>query len=347
MSITPLQRTVRTARRVPVLWHDQSWRPRVRVRRLKAGPALRVPRRRWRFGTKGGLAPEYQFMKSRILLPPPSTPAGNAHRLKPYASLGFLRRVNGRSSRDAVALRGLRRGFTLIELLVVISIITILAGLLLPALSRARLAALKQQAKMDMGKIVTGCSGYESTYNRFPVSNEAMAAAAATKPAEDITYGVDFLRRPGVALAGPPAYPTTYQTNNSEVIAILMDLVAFPNGTPTLNKGHIKNPQKNPFLSARMASDTSSAGVGPDLVYRDPWGNPYIITIDLNYDGKTRDAFYRSTTVSAGGANGLILNGSFYEVNAPVIVWSVGPDGQIDGSRGAKQGANKDNLLSW
>jgi hypothetical protein len=33
-------------------------------------------------------------------------------------------------------------------------------------------------------------------------------------------------------------------------------------------------------------------GVGTDLVYRDPWGNPYIITLDLNYDEKARDACY-------------------------------------------------------
>ena len=48
-----------------------------------------------------------------------------------------------------------------------------------------------------------------------------------------------------------------------------------------------------------MAGNTTSPGVGPDGVYRDPWGNPYIITIDLNYDDKARDAFYRNPTVSA------------------------------------------------
>ena len=42
-----------------------------------------------------------------------------------------------------------------------------------------------------------------------------------------------------------------------------------------------------------MTNDTNSPGVGPDGVYRDPWGNPYVITIDLNYDEKARDGFYR------------------------------------------------------
>ena len=56
------------------------------------------------------------------------------------------------------------------------------------------------------------------------------------------------------------------------------------------------------------------AGVGNDLVYRDPWGNPYVISMDLNYDEQCQDAFYCLTMVSSpnppgnptSGLNGLI-----------------------------------------
>jgi hypothetical protein len=84
-------------------------------------------------------------------------------------------------------------------------------------------------------------------------------------------------------------------------------------------------------------------------VYRDPWGNPYIVSIDYNYDNKTRDAFYSNPTVSDGGLNGLYLNQSVtrYEANAPVMVWSFGKDGTANSTVSANEGVNRDNLLGW
>ena len=59
-----------------------------------------------------------------------------------------------------------------------------------------------------------------------------------------------------------------------------------------VNANHQKNPQQTVFLNAKMVSNTNLPGVGPDLVYRDPWKNPYVITIDLNDDNQCKDAFY-------------------------------------------------------
>jgi hypothetical protein len=103
--------------------------------------------------------------------------------------------------------------------------------------------------------------------------------------------------------------------------------------------------------------------VGPDLVYRDPWGNPYIISLDLNGDNKTRDAFYRQANVSqlnsSAGYNGLVQSNSVvadsFEANTTVMVWSLGPDGNcsVDATGTAmpnikaNQDPNKDNVTSW
>jgi prepilin-type N-terminal cleavage/methylation domain-containing protein len=265
----------------------------------------------------------------------------------------------------------LLRGFTLVELLVVIAIIAILAGMLLPVLVRVKRQAQIKQAAIEIGQIMTAIRSYETDNNFLPTSTAAKqaAAAVATDPNNDgptdFTYGtgnpgstLHNIKYPGGATASIITPGSTYQTNNAEVIAILMDMESYGDGRPTINKGHVKNPKRNNYLPAKTVNDKTMGGVGPDGVYRDPWGNPYIITIDLNGDDKARDSFYQDPRVSAqgqvgtanggGGFNGLFPNkNGHYESRGNVMVWSAGPDMMIDTQKSANLGANKDNVLSW
>ena len=127
-------------------------------------------------------------------------------------------------------------------------------------------------------------------------------------------------------------------------IAILMDLTNHP-----ANINHIKNPQREKLLNPTMAQGTTSSGVGSDLVYRDPWGTPYIISMDLNYDDKCRDAFYKWDAVSAVGLNGLVnpAGANSYEYVGGVMVWSFGPDKTASKNATANTIPNKDNVLTW
>jgi prepilin-type N-terminal cleavage/methylation domain-containing protein len=248
--------------------------------------------------------------------------------------------------------------FTLIELLVVIAIIGILAAMLLAVLPGVTNAGKKTKAKLEAQAIATAVEQYDSAYGRFPVSQQAQTAASANvSPANpdggDFTYGGVF--------KGGSVFTPGYQATNAEVIAILMDLTNYPGGGSTINTNHQKNPQKTIFLNAKMSgwdgTGTPQPGVGNDLVYRDPWGNPYIISMDLNYDDQCEDAFYSLQAVSQqngqAGYNGLVNStdvngaGNHFRYHGKVMVWSVGQDGKIDPNDPATDSENKNNVLSW
>jgi prepilin-type N-terminal cleavage/methylation domain-containing protein len=91
------------------------------------------------------------------------------------------------------------------------------------------------------------------------------------------------------------------------------------------------NPRRVAFIEPKIAKGLKG-GIGSDGKFYDPWGTPYKILLDENYDNKI-DNFYSS------GAG-------FPTLNFKVIAASAGPDTAFgDGNKDA--GTAKDDILSW
>jgi len=216
---------------------------------------------------------------------------------------------------------------------------------------------------VEISQIVGAIQQYDSVYGRFPISPAVQQTASTL--GGDFTYGGSVIAS---NLASLPASYVAYTTNNSEVIAILMDLTSYPNGSPTVNTNHQKNPQRTIFLNAKMSGYNPAdndpqppGGVDNAGVYRDPWGTPYVISMDLNYDEQCQDAIYcrrlvsqnpSGSSSSQAGFNGLFnpdLNGQTdnYLYHGKVMVWSAGPNRAIDPGEPADDSENRDNVLSW
>jgi type II secretory pathway pseudopilin PulG len=235
--------------------------------------------------------------------------------------------------------------FTLIEVLVIVVVVCILAALLLPSISSPGVSQVAR-ARLETAQIRQAIDSFHNTYDCYPVSDILLKDLGVAT--NDVTFGGAGLER--VIGPGP------WTGDNSEVITILIDLEN--RGTNrAANVEHRKNTQRLKFLNARMAFAINRPGIGTDFVYRDPWGSPYIITIDLNGDGKCKDVFYSrgrvSQEVGSTGFYGLANtsdaggDGNNFLFNGNVMVWSLGPDKKADVNRPANAAPNKDNVLSW
>lgn len=250
-----------------------------------------------------------------LSLPIKWTDEGWAKPLQARPRTACVRRLGLRGARATASPRcggaaGFRRAFTLIEMLVVIAIIAILAAILLPVLSTAQTRAKVTTARTEMSNIGAAISAFQAAYTLAPTPKPL--PGNGTVPA----LGVDF----------------SFNETNSDVIAILLD------ANVLANFNHARNPQKHQFLNAKLKSGTGPGVSTDDYNFRDPWGNPYVIAFDLDYDNAV------AITNLPVGQNTIYEPYPYGRVPRSVLIWSLGPDGKA-GPLGATE--NKDNIKGW
>jgi len=202
-----------------------------------------------------------------------------------------------------------------------------------PVESRSRAA----EARWQLQQLELAIRQYKEEYGRFPIPTNI-----SNVNSNDFTFGT---WNTSVAALGI-TNATGRQANNSEIITILLAWTNCPDFTNAI-KSSVK--YEFPCIAA-------------DGVLLDPWGHPYIITLDLNGDNRCRDAFYRLASVSeidsssAQGLNELTRltpppyrtpeERDSFEAPNIVMLWSLGPNGKADRSKKANVGVNKDHILS-
>jgi type II secretory pathway pseudopilin PulG len=249
-----------------------------------------------------------------------------------------------------------------VNLVVTIAMIAIFAAVALPVIAATWNKLKVLQARSDLVEIINAIRRYEAVYHRLPAPRHLLDTNinengycwrggyftfGSTAPegrlqdhlGQPLPYVGNFLE----------AYASDGRDgNNSLVMEILLD---------TENKTG-RNPRKIKFLE-RKINGTKTHGIGPDLVFRDPWGTPYII-------GYRGDGFYANQAVSEisptspKGLVGMKRGDPPYGKSSEccdgfstflppddLTVWSFGPDRQANSGVPANQGVNFDNILSW
>jgi prepilin-type N-terminal cleavage/methylation domain-containing protein len=186
------------------------------------------------------------------------------------------------------------RAFTLIELLVVIGIIAILVGLLFPAFKAVQNQARQTQAKNDVTQIVTAVNAFYTDYGKYPISTT-----------NDTTFGplgtannALFNELQGCPTTGtrPPTCSANSTLNTRQIVFMSPPAVKSPT-----------NPRSGIATQATTINGILVA-VGD---YVDPWGTPYSIRIDGDYNNQLANPYTGDTGAGPATLTTGVIAGSW------------------------------------
>ncbi len=191
------------------------------------------------------------------------------------------------------------KGYTLVEILVVMAIIGTLAGISVPLvngfLNRGRVSSAATVAS----SIHTGFTDYYNDYSRYPGSSDPDSRNGGAGRDED---GIPF-----------------DSTEGNEIAAIAIGL------------DQLQNPKQKNYLTTLPSTDTrarpglyyNNQPNTPDFTIFSPWGQPFFIQFDQNYDGEIRPSVSKNQKIVK---------------DIPIIVWTHGPDKNL---------GTQDDVKTW
>ena len=213
--------------------------------------------------------------------------------------------------------------FTLIELLVVIAIIAILVGLLFPAFKAVQNQARQTQAKNDLSQIVNAVNAFYTDYGKYPISTTSDTTFGPGGAANNALF--NELQGCPTTGAWPPTCSANSTLNTRQIVFMSPPAVKSPT-----------NPRSG-IATQAVTINCFPVAIGE---FVDPWGTPYNVKIDGDYNNQI-------TTNPYGNNNGA----GPQPLTIGVIAWSLGSDGVLGtkttGCTGNNIYTSSDDVISW
>ena len=195
-----------------------------------------------------------------------------------------------------------RRGFTLIELIVTITILLLLIGLSLPAISGALNRSRKTEAMTLITSLESALTAYQTEYGKWP---EALSPYVNQNG--DFTIDADH----------PGSWGELYRSLSGYFSG---EGYLAQNGTLNNTRCLVFFVPSFSALSSQTTPPFSADTVSPPAVKTliDPWRRPYALVLDANGDQKIR-----VPDTSNSSASPPLVS---IEIQRTIGIWSTGPD---------------------